>query len=187
MNNVDYKRFVRYFYDPPPRNEDVSGSPIWCLGKQYHTTPLARPEDVSEVESTDSQPPSELSIPKSTPSSESSIPKVPSETDVSVIEGNGPSDTVSEGGWPSAFLDDFESRLWMTYRSNFAPIPRSHDPEAASSMTFSVRLRNIGESQGFTSDTGWGCMIRSGQSLLANALLVLRQGRGAQNLQWQDG
>lgn len=44
-------------------------------------------------------------------------------------------------------------------------------------MTFSVRLRNLAEREGFSSDTGWGCMIRSGQSLLANALIILHLGR----------
>jgi cysteine protease ATG4 len=46
-------------------------------------------------------------------------------------------------------------------------------------MTLSVRLRSqLVDSQGFTADTGWGCMIRSGQSLLANALCILSLGRG---------
>ncbi|KAJ6086918.1 hypothetical protein N7467_005832 [Penicillium canescens] len=80
--------------------------------------------------------------------------------------------------WPEAFLSDFGSRQWMTYRSNFTPIPRAKSPEAASSMTLSVRLRSqLMDSQGFTSDTGWGCMIRSGQSLLANTFAILLLGR----------
>jgi len=82
-------------------------------------------------------------------------------------------------GWPKAFVRDFESRIWITYRSNFVPIPRPQDHDANPNMTLSVRLRSqLMDSQGFTSDTGWGCMIRSGQSLLANGLSSLLLGRG---------
>ena len=186
MTNVDYKRFVRYFYDPPPKNEDASGSPIWCLGQAYKNTPLAHPEDVSEVESTDSRSHSEISAEKSSPPSDFSVARAPSSTDVSVIGGDIPKDAVSEGGWPSAFLDDFESRAWMTYRSGFPPIAKSEDPKATASMTLSVRLRSLGETQGFSNDTGWGCMIRSGQSLLANALIMLHLGRGKSTLRFNN-
>ncbi|KAI8094940.1 uncharacterized protein B0P05DRAFT_524009 [Gilbertella persicaria] len=52
--------------------------------------------------------------------------------------------------WPPDFYEDFTSRLWMTYRHNYPPIrPSSHK-----------------------TDIGWGCMLRSGQSLLANTLLI---------------
>lgn len=81
--------------------------------------------------------------------------------------------------WPQEFISDFGSRIWITYRSNFTPIPRTKTPEATSSMTLGVRLRSqLMDSQGFTSDTGWGCMIRSGQALLANTLSILLLGRG---------
>jgi cysteine protease ATG4 len=87
-------------------------------------------------------------------------------------------DDDDNGGWPPAFLDDFESRIRLTYRSGFPPIPRSQDPKAAASMSLAVRIRQLGQQEGFTSDTGWGCMIRTGQSLLANTLLFCELGRG---------
>ncbi|KAL9594325.1 MAG: hypothetical protein Q9219_007098 [cf. Caloplaca sp. 3 TL-2023] len=85
-----------------------------------------------------------------------------------------------DGGWPSLFMDDFESRIWFTYRFGFPVIRRPDGPNAASSINFAVRLRSqLVDQGGLSSDTGWGCMIRSGQSLLANTLVNLRLGRGA--------
>ncbi|KAJ9481278.1 hypothetical protein VN97_g12211, partial [Penicillium thymicola] len=87
--------------------------------------------------------------------------------------------TLNDTAWPKAFLSDFGSRIWITYRSNFTPIPRTKTSEATSSMTLGVRLRSqLMDPQGFTSDTGWGCMIRSGQSLLANTFSDILLGRG---------
>ena len=181
--------FVRYFYDPEMRNDDQSGLPIWCLGKQY-TSPPPKPVsttdhgDIVEIASSsaDSNAPSETTTSNisTSPDSPVSVPQTSSSfDDASMVDGDIPSmnNESAEGGWPSAFLDDFDSRLWMTYRSNFTPIPRSQDPSASSSMTLAVRLRNLADREGFSSDTGWGCMIRSGQSLLANALIILHQGR----------
>ncbi|RZF44322.1 hypothetical protein LSTR_LSTR006872 [Laodelphax striatellus] len=50
---------------------------------------------------------------------------------------------------------DIRSRLWFSYRKGFVP---------------------IGDT-GLTSDKGWGCMLRCGQMLIAQALLFLHLGR----------
>ena len=87
--------------------------------------------------------------------------------------------------WPLEFLDDFESRIWMTYRTDFIPIPRPlggnkglpfSSPVAA--LQYAGKLLSGQGGEGFSSDVGWGCMIRSAQSVLANALIALHLGRG---------
>ncbi len=55
-----------------------------------------------------------------------------------------------------AFLKHYNSIVWMTYRTNFEPIPGTV----------------------LTTDCGWGCMIRSGQMLLATALQCHLLNRG---------
>jgi cysteine protease ATG4 len=181
MTNVDfgrYKRIVQYFWDPEPTNVDGSRLPVWCLGREYalpsipdNKLPLrVQPNDsTSDATHWDHQVENASSF-ENISNSFASIP---------ASEVTSEAKSTEEGGWPVAFLDDFEAKIWLTYRSGFPPIARSQDPKALSAMTFSVRLRSqLVDQGGFTSDTGWGCMIRSGQSLLANAILILRLGRG---------
>lgn len=54
----------------------------------------------------------------------------------------------------NAILNDLRSRVWITYRKNFPPI------------------RDFTGISAFTSDSGWGCMIRTTQMLMANALVL---------------
>jgi cysteine protease ATG4 len=173
----DFERFgrtvVRTFYDPPPTNE--SNEAIWLLGQRY-----------------DSRPAPPKPTPSDTPSTDAPTPHAERTEDESWIrtsldekerkEAPNGEDPTQYGNWPSAFLDDFESRVWMTYRSGFAPIKKSQDPKATSAMSFRVRMQNLA-SPGFTSDAGFGCMIRSGQCILANALQILRLGR---DWRWQE-
>lgn len=100
-------------------------------------------------------------------------------------------------GWPATFYRDFYSRVALTYRSDFPLIECDPSPPPASGGVVQGMLSNLGmsigrgspvgsasaeeatlRSHGLSSDTGWGCMLRTGQSLLANALVKVHLGRG---------
>lgn len=84
-------------------------------------------------------------------------------------------------GWPASFYADFYSRIALTYRSGFPGIPCA--PVSTSGVhgmlnTLGMTIGRGNQKQdGLTSDTGWGCMLRTGQSLLANTLVDVHLGR----------
>ncbi|KZV75248.1 hypothetical protein PENSPDRAFT_673899 [Peniophora sp. CONT] len=91
-------------------------------------------------------------------------------------------------GWPPEFYNDFTSRVWLTYRSQFPPIRDTtlHALDMSGSDNASLISSSPSKSRwawagfgerGWTSDAGWGCMLRTGQSLLANSLVHLHLGR----------
>ncbi|PVU92862.1 hypothetical protein BB559_003565 [Furculomyces boomerangus] len=65
--------------------------------------------------------------------------------------------------YPIDFVDTFQSLIWCTYRLNCRP-KNSND---------------------FTSDAGWGCMLRAGQSLVAQALQTHYFGKDIR-FKWED-
>ncbi|KAG8850156.1 Cysteine protease atg4 [Tulasnella sp. 330] len=96
--------------------------------------------------------------------------------------------------WPPAFYEDYTSCVWMTYRSQYIGIrditlaaleahatadadPHKHGqgPEMVASPPRKW-WPPLGE-RTWTSDAGWGCMLRTGQSLLATALIRLHLSR----------
>ncbi|PGH16079.1 hypothetical protein AJ80_05294 [Polytolypa hystricis UAMH7299] len=176
MNNVDIekcKRFVQNLWDPEPKNDEEPGLSIWCLGQEY-------PQSI-DLQSSSSDGAKDLESPVLV---ESNNPQLDGSKLGAVYNDHQPTESdTAPSSWPGAFVRDFESKIWLTYRSDFPIIPKSKNPNAASSMTLGVRLRSqLMDSHGFTADTGWGCMIRSGQSLLANALALLFLGR-----EWRRG
>lgn len=177
------RTLLRSVYDPLPTNN--SNEPIWCLGRRYESK-LPSSKSASTPPDTHAPPSSSPAPPSSSPAPHTDRPGLVDEdswirTSADESAGkeapNGGEDPDHYGGWPQAFLDDFESRPWMTYRSGFSPIQKSQDRNATAAMSFRVRVQNLAMSA-FTSDSGFGCMIRSGQCILANALVELRLGRG---------
>jgi len=96
--------------------------------------------------------------PLPTDTQRTSVDKTPSSGDapeVAAAEDTTVNKFAVSSLWPADFYDDFTSRLWFTYRHNYPPIrPAS-----------------------YKTDIGWGCMLRSGQSLLANTLIIHLLGR----------
>ncbi|KAL9035858.1 MAG: hypothetical protein Q9180_004624 [Flavoplaca navasiana] len=133
-----YKRIVQYFWDPEPRNDDLSDSPIWCLGQRYDAQSQKEPH-TSKVDEGAHDTSNETTALNSVPQSDTQESE-PAEAETRVPKPSNASRT-EERAWPPEFLDDFESRIWMTYRSNFPNIRSSLTQPAGGSRRLHVRHR----------------------------------------------
>ncbi|KAL7945259.1 hypothetical protein V8C42DRAFT_325034 [Trichoderma barbatum] len=188
-----YRRIMQMFWDPEPSNDVNSDEPVWCLGRSYKLddskhassrtvkkTARSVEHDAPETSASDAAGASHpTQNPPSVSKSAANAPETPpASTSSSLSSAAAGEELPLENGWPPGFLDDMTAKFWMTYRSGFDPIPKSVDPRATSALSFTVRIKStLSDPTGFSSDSGWGCMIRSGQSLLATTIGVLRLGR----------
>lgn len=96
------------------------------------------------------------------------------------------------------YEQEIRSKIWLTYRYGFEGIDRAEDGPHPANFIYShlfnaslwlstvhrMHLPEIMDGTRFTSDVGWGCMIRTSQSLLANALMkVAAQGRKEEDIE----
>ncbi|KAK7688333.1 hypothetical protein QCA50_008705 [Cerrena zonata] len=170
---------MRYLLDSDA-TPDKSTDPIWILGIEHigyePPSPVASPN--GRRTSVDS---------RRSPSSYRSSPP----PDPSLSQSQPPSAKRDDPGrhWPPVFYADFTSRIWLTYRSQFHPIrdttieeleaaDAAGEPGGIMSASPPPKRWNwpLGD-KSWSSDAGWGCMLRTGQSLLANTLLHLHLGR----------
>ncbi|KAL8640192.1 MAG: hypothetical protein Q9228_002858 [Teloschistes exilis] len=121
---VGYKRIVQYFWDPELKNDDPLQGPIWCLGRRYDSEISHKPTTLRAQEQDACRPRSAKQ--ETTAGQHQSFQQ-------SVANGEDKTLGIPDGraaedrGWPPSFLDDFESRIWFTYRSGFPTIRRSDD------------------------------------------------------------
>jgi cysteine protease ATG4 len=170
--------------DPEVETADQRNQGLWLLGCRYELPDnetleskimAAQAESMFEPQAAHSQlinscvpneSTSQQNSPHARPTSPTNSPIQTDQQRTSMAEDTDDAQKIAEETpvnkfavssiWPADFYEDFTSRLWFTYRHNYPPIrPAS-----------------------YKTDIGWGCMLRSGQSLLANTLLIHLLGRG---------
>lgn len=169
---------MKYGWSGKMKSSFSKESAIWVLGRCYHNKMTPCPSMEASVEMSNMTVSFENKLMTASMHEElptSSEVYLNAQTPTSNDGDNGSIDQAMEpaeetgqdvaGNYEEGidgFKKDFISRLWMTYRKDFAVM----NVEPSSNA-----------SGGYTSDCGWGCMIRSGQMLLAQALVMHFLGR----------
>lgn len=183
---------MRYLLDSDA-TPDRCADPIWLLGVEHPGYEPLPHSDASPTGIPEKKRRGSASPPVSFRSSTSSAApdSFLSQSTSSISSTKHSSKLDPSANWPPVFYLDFTSRIWLTYRSQF-PLPikdgrledlcgDSYQPAAAPSTgtpSLSKRTWPWSGERTWSSDSGWGCMLRTGQSLLANALVHVHLGRG---------